>query len=194
MPLLEACGAPPLPESAIGRMVGDGAATLVARAFAAARHRRAARRARSLSRDLRRPAPEHTRPYPGIPELLDRLGAPRVACRADQQAARGDASGFSTGSDLARYFRAGPRRRRRRAVRAQARSGGPAHLMASAGVAPDATVLVGDSVVDWRTARAAATRVVSRALWVRVRGFSDRASSTRDDLGRRHAGGNACDL
>ena len=33
--LLETCGARPLPEETIGRMVGDGAATLVARAFAA---------------------------------------------------------------------------------------------------------------------------------------------------------------
>ena len=33
--LLEACGAPPIPEETIGRMVGDGAATLVARAFTA---------------------------------------------------------------------------------------------------------------------------------------------------------------
>ena len=34
--LLEECGAAPHTEEAIGRMVGDGAATLVARAFAAA--------------------------------------------------------------------------------------------------------------------------------------------------------------
>ena len=34
--LLEACGADPLPEETVGRMVGNGAATLVARAFAAA--------------------------------------------------------------------------------------------------------------------------------------------------------------
>ena len=40
--LLESCGAAPLPEERIGRMVGDGAATLVARAFAAAGHRGAA--------------------------------------------------------------------------------------------------------------------------------------------------------
>ena len=34
--LLEACGARPLPDEAIGRMVGNGATTLVARAFEAA--------------------------------------------------------------------------------------------------------------------------------------------------------------
>jgi len=34
--LLETCGARPLPEETIGSMVGDGAATLVARAFSAA--------------------------------------------------------------------------------------------------------------------------------------------------------------
>src|SRR4030095_11477460 len=33
--LLESCGAPPLSEDRIGAMVGDGAATLVARAFEA---------------------------------------------------------------------------------------------------------------------------------------------------------------
>jgi phosphoglycolate phosphatase len=37
---------------------------------------------------------------------------------------------------------------------------GLAHLMASAGVPPESTVMVGDSAVDWRTAVAAATRVV----------------------------------
>ena len=35
--LLAACGADPLSEEAIGRMVGEGAATLVTRAFAEAR-------------------------------------------------------------------------------------------------------------------------------------------------------------
>lgn len=72
--LLMACGAQPLDEAAIGRMVGDGAATLVARAF----------RAANLT-----PPPDalvrflgyyssrltaHTRPYPGIPEALRLLG------------------------------------------------------------------------------------------------------------------------
>src|SRR5438874_8494910 len=72
--LLAECGAAPLPEETIGRMVGDGAAVLVARGFAAARV----------------PAPpdalarflaiyddhllDHTRPYDGIADALTALG------------------------------------------------------------------------------------------------------------------------
>src|SRR5260370_6815736 len=71
--LREECGAALLPEDRIGRMVGDGAATLVARAFAAseiapptdALDRFVAIYGRRLLR--------HTRPYPGIPEVLAHL-------------------------------------------------------------------------------------------------------------------------
>ena len=43
--------------------------------------------------------------------------------------------------------------------------------MASVGASPDATALVGDSVVDWRTAAAAATRVVLARYGFGFEGF-----------------------
>src|SRR5260370_32029022 len=71
--LLESCDASPLPEDTIGRMVGDGAATLVARAFAAAGQPPppdALARFLELY-GLRLLA--HTRPYPHMPETLEAL-------------------------------------------------------------------------------------------------------------------------
>src|SRR5262249_55033981 len=80
--LLVECGAAALPEDRIGRMVGDGAATLVARAFDAAG---IARPPDALARFLKIYGAhllDHTRPYPGIAAALDAL-APR---RAHEQA------------------------------------------------------------------------------------------------------------
>src|SRR5215831_12974675 len=71
--LLVECGASPLAEERIGRMVGDGAATLVARAFESAG---AAPPADALSRFLAIYAAhllDHTRPYPGVVDALDAL-------------------------------------------------------------------------------------------------------------------------
>src|SRR5215831_14884368 len=73
--LLVECGAAPLPDDRIGRMVGDGAATLVARAFEAAGVERPAD---ALSRFLTIYSAhllDHTRPYPGIVETLGALRA-----------------------------------------------------------------------------------------------------------------------
>src|SRR5262245_58556665 len=65
------CG--PLSEERIGRMVGDGAATLVARAFAASgRQQPDDALARFLAVYNRRLL-QFTRPYPGIPEVLELL-------------------------------------------------------------------------------------------------------------------------
>src|SRR4051812_4677705 len=71
--LLEAHGAEPLPEERIGRMVGDGAATLVARVFDA---RGLTTSADALTQFLSfydERLLQHTRPYTGIPALLDLL-------------------------------------------------------------------------------------------------------------------------
>jgi phosphoglycolate phosphatase len=156
---LVACGAQPLSEEALGRMVGDGAPTLIARAFAAAGIRRppdAVERFLAIYHDrlLR-----HTRPYAGIPELLTQLaGRASLAVLTNKPLAATER--ILTGLDLFQYFAPdrivggdGPFPRKPDPA-------GLTHLMAAAGVAPAATALVGDSVVDWRTAGAAATRVV----------------------------------
>lgn len=155
--LLEECGAAPLSEERIGRMVGDGAATLVARAFAAAGMVAPADALERFvaiygSRLLR-----HTRPYPGIPDVLSHLSqhaALALLTNKPMAATREILEGL----DLARYFGAsvvggdGPFPRK-------PNPSGLQHLAAAAGATAEATMLVGDSVIDWRTARAASTAI-----------------------------------
>jgi phosphoglycolate phosphatase len=139
-------------------MVGDGAPTLIARAFAAAG---VAKPADALDRFLaiyNSRLLRHTRPYDGIPELLaelDQRTALAVLTNKPIEATRGILDGLG----LSQYFLAdqvlggdGPFPRKPDPA-------GLRHLMKLAGAAADATVLVGDSVVDWRTATAASTRV-----------------------------------
>ena len=155
--LLEECGAAPLSEERVGRMVGDGAATLVARAFAAAGRAAPADALERFvaiygSRLLR-----HTRPYPGIPDVLSRLSqhaALALLTNKPMAATREILEGL----DLARYFGTsvvggdGPFPRK-------PNPSGLQHLAAAAGATAEATMLVGDSVIDWRTARAASTAI-----------------------------------
>jgi phosphoglycolate phosphatase len=152
--LLVACGAEPLAAHDIGRMVGDGAATLVARAFHAV----------SLE-----PPPDalarflgyygarltaHTRPYPGIPAALSVLSARhRLAILTNKPLAPTRA--ILDALDLTQYFDAslvvggdGPFARKPDPAGLRA-------LVAGAGAVMAQTCLVGDSMVDLATARAA---------------------------------------
>jgi phosphoglycolate phosphatase len=156
--LLEACAAEPLSEERIGRMVGDGAATLVARVFEA---RGLAMPADALARFLAfydERLLRHTRPYSGIPALLDLL-ALRAELALLTNKPLASTRRILAGLDLARHFRDAtvvggdgplPRKPDPAALRS---------LMARAGASPDETLLVGDSVIDFRTARAALTPV-----------------------------------
>ena len=154
---LVAFGAPPLSEEAIGRMVGDGAPVLVARAFAAQgveKPREALNRFLSIynSRLL-----THTRPYSGMIRVLDDL-APRMALGVLTNKPLAATRAILDGLDLARYF---PEERVLGGDGPFPRKPDPAglqRLMALCGVSGRETVLVGDSVIDWRTTRAAATR------------------------------------
>lgn len=156
--LLESSGAAALPEETIGRMVGDGAGTLVARAFAGAG----------------RPAPpdaldrfmmlyderllDYTRPYPHIPEVLAALGR-RAALAVLTNKPLAATRRVLDGLDLARHFPAdrvvggdGPLPRKPDPA-------GLRHLAEVTGAPPAEVVLVGDSAIDWRTSRAAGARV-----------------------------------
>src|SRR2546430_13572758 len=73
--LLENCGGRRLPEEAIGRMVGEGTATLVARAFNAAGVQRPADALDRFLAIYDTRLLTHTRPYPRVPELLEALRA-----------------------------------------------------------------------------------------------------------------------
>ena len=56
------------------------------------------------------------------------------------------------------------------------------HLMRAAGAAPAETTMVGDSVIDWRTARAAGTRVCLVRYGFGFEGFPVAELSPRDQL------------
>lgn len=156
--VLEWAGAQPLDEDAVGRMVGEGAAVLVARVFTAAGIEQppdALARFLSFysSRVLR-----FTRPYAGIVEALEHLrGRAQLAVLTNKPLAA--TRQILDGLDLARFFSPslvrggdGP----------LARKPDPAGLMAlmseaRAGVAD--TWMVGDSAIDWRTGRNGGVRV-----------------------------------
>ena len=137
-------------------MVGDGAATLVARAFAAAgcpepdgalARFLAIYNSRLLS---------FTRPYPGILELLAAL-EPRVTLAVLTNKPIGATLAILEGLSLSTFFGSrvvggdGPFPRKPDPA-------GLVHLMAAAGATPAATLMVGDSVMDWRAAHAAEAR------------------------------------
>jgi phosphoglycolate phosphatase len=156
--LLVSYGAAPIPEERIGGMVGEGAATLVARAFEASGVERPAD---ALSRYLAlydERLLNHTRPYKGISALLETLGT-RASLAVLTNKPIASTRRILDGLDLARHFPPdavlggdGP----------FARKPDPAallHLVANAKATAEATVMVGDSAIDWLTARAAGTRV-----------------------------------
>lgn len=154
--LLESCGAPPLAEERIGAMVGDGAATLVARAFEASGIGPPADALRQYLSLYHERLLAHTRPYPGIVDALEALaGRARLAVLTNKPLR--PTLEILDGLELTRFFG-------RAAVLGGdgpfARKPDPAglqHLQTDAGVAPGGSVLVGDSAIDCRTARAAET-------------------------------------
>jgi phosphoglycolate phosphatase len=156
--LLQACGAPRLSDETIGRMVGNGAPTLVARAFAAAGGVPPPDAVEQFLAIYEARLLEHTRPYPAIPDVLEALGArtplavltnkPLAATRA-----------ILTGLDLARFFAPEAVVGGDSPLGRKPDPAGLLHLAARFGAPPAATLLVGDSVVDWRAAHNAAARV-----------------------------------
>lgn len=138
-------------------MVGDGAPKLVARVFAASagvQPRGALVRFLSIyhGRLL-----VHTRPYEGMVDVLSAL-APRMPLAVLTNKPLDATHAILDGLDLARFFPPdrviggdGPFPRK-------PDPGGLLHLISVCGVSAAETVLVGDSIVDWRTARAASTR------------------------------------
>jgi phosphoglycolate phosphatase len=136
-------------------MVGDGAATLVARVFAEAHIPQPDDALARFLRIYNGRLLKFTKPYPGIPELLAYL-QPRAALAVLTNKPLGATRSILAGLDLASYFGTriiggdGPFPRKPAPA-------GLRHLVEQAGVSPSETVLVGDSVIDRRTARATGT-------------------------------------
>jgi phosphoglycolate phosphatase len=156
--LLISCGAAPIPEAEIGKMVGDGAATLIARAFRASGIQPPADALERYLALYDARLLNHTRPYEGMPEVLEALGR-RAALAVLTNKPIASTRRILDGLDLARHFPAdavfggdGP----------FPRKPDPAallHLAASTSATAQSTLMVGDSAVEWRTARAAGTGV-----------------------------------
>jgi phosphoglycolate phosphatase len=156
--MLVSYGAAPLSEEAIGRMVGGGAAQLVARALAAARLDAPLDEALArflASYDLR--LTNYTRPYPGIPELLGELSARQVTMALLTNKPLNASNRILDALGLGAYFRLrvggdGPWPRKPAPEGLQ-------FLMNEEAAGPADTVLVGDSTVDLQTARNAGVRI-----------------------------------
>jgi len=154
--VLEECGCAPQPEDAIVAMVGDGAAMLVARAFEVARCPQPQDALERFLRIYDSRLLRFTRPYEGIPALLEALarrGVLAVLTNKPIAATRRILDGL----DLAPYFGDrvlggdGPHPRK-------PDPGGLLQLAEAASVPLSETMMVGDSAVDFETARRAGAR------------------------------------
>jgi phosphoglycolate phosphatase len=155
--LLGACGAAPLDERTVGTMVGEGVQTLVARAFTAARREPPPDALDRFLAIYNAHLLDETRPYPGMIRVLETLGG-RAALAVLTNKPLAATRRVLAGLDLSRYF---PDDRVIGGDGPFARKPDPSglrHLIAQTATTPAATMLVGDSAIDWRTARNAATR------------------------------------
>ncbi len=156
--LLVECGAAPLSDDRIGRMVGDGAATLVARAFEASGIERPADALERFLAIYSAHLLDHTRPYPDVPEVLAAL-AERVDLAVLTNKPLASTRRILDGLSLSRHFAPdaivggdGPFPRKPHPA-------GLRHLMARSRAGASASRMVGDSAIDLKTARAASTTV-----------------------------------
>lgn len=150
-------GGSPLPVDAVTGMVGEGAALLVRRALTAA----------GLAPDLDSALPRflalyderllaHTRLYPGTMEALDAMAARATLAVLTNKPQRPTET-ILRGLQLDGYFEhviGGDTPLGRKPDPAGLRQ-----VMASAGAPAAGTILIGDSAIDLRTARAAGVRV-----------------------------------
>ena len=156
--LLVSCGGMPLDAHAVARMVGEGAATLVSRVFDAANIEKPAD---ALSRFLMiydTKLLNHTRPYDGMEETLEALSSSAsLAVLTNKPLAA--TRKILDGVRLSRFFDVdaviggdGPLPRKPDPAGLQ-------RLCERAGVTASDAVLVGDSLIDWQTARNAGTAI-----------------------------------
>jgi len=151
-------GAPPLREESIASMVGCGAGVLVRRVIAAAGVDTSVDEALDrflILYDGR--LTSHTRPYDGVPRMLEDLRVAHVALALLTNKPREQTLRILEAFDLARHFQwivggdgPWPRKPAPDAMR---------FLMEQAASGPGETILIGDSRVDLQTSRNAGVRV-----------------------------------
>ena len=156
--LLVACGGQPLSTEAVGRMVGEGAATLVARVFAAGG---VVPPADALDRFLAiydTKLLNHTRAYDGMSEAIAGL-ATRASLAVLTNKPLDATRRILQGLSLSEFFDAdavlggdGPLPRKPDPA-------GLRRLCERANVPAAETMMVGDSLIDWQTARHAGSEV-----------------------------------
>ena len=173
--MLAGYGAPPLAEDRVASMVGCGAATLVTRVLEEAGIN--APLDGALARFLAvydRRLVNHTRPYEGIPGLLDELGRRSIAMALLTNKPLAQSVAILERFQLSKYFRwivggDGPWPRK-------PSPDGLRYLMEQASLGPSETMLIGDSTIDLQTSRNAGVRICLARYGF---GFADVAS---DDL------------
>lgn len=154
--LLEECGCTPHSEEAIGRMVGNGAATLVKRAFDRSHCEQPPHALARFLEIYNARLLRHTRPYDGVEEVLTDL-EPQLRLAVLTNKPLNATREILEGLSLTRFFGDrilggdGPLPRK-------PDPSGLVHLISEAGGAPATTLMVGDSFVDWQTARSARAR------------------------------------
>lgn len=156
--LLVECGGSALPEGQVGRMVGDGAAALVARGFAASGIEPPTDALPRFLAIYESHLLDCTRPYPGVPEVLDALRQ-HTSLALLTNKPLGSTRRILEGLDLARHFDADAIVAGDGAFPRKPDPAGLRHLMARVRIEASNTLLVGDSLIDWRTAQAASTRM-----------------------------------
>jgi phosphoglycolate phosphatase len=156
--LVESLGAARLADDRITAMVGEGAATLVRRALEAASLDPATPGALERFLELYdERLLEHTRPYPGMPDTLGRIKAAGIAMAVLTNKPSAATRRLLEGLDLGRYFIqivGGDTPFGRKPDPA-----GLLHLVDVCRATPETTLMVGDSAIDWRTARHAGVRI-----------------------------------
>jgi phosphoglycolate phosphatase len=150
--LVMSCGGAALDMDAVGRMVGEGVATLVWRVFSAAGVDQPADAVDRFLTMYETRLLNHTRPYDGMVDVLSELSA-RASLAVLTNKPCAATNKILEGLGLSRFFAAsnvvggdGPLPRKPNPA-------GLTQLCSQAAVAASDALLVGDSLVDWETAR-----------------------------------------
>jgi phosphoglycolate phosphatase len=173
-------GAPALPEPQVRGFIGDGAGQLVARSLAAAGLALPTDEVLPVFLDCYRAhLLDTTRLYPGVREVLERLAGRTLAVLTNKPGdlSRAILAGLHVADRFARIWGGGD---------VPARKPDPAgllKLMRELGATAAETVLIGDSSVDVRTARAAGVRMIGVRYGLAPAGLAaDPPDALLDDL------------